>query len=353
LKTQASFLAKKILKKDQAVAKEAPEARIYLIVRDFFKRNGGIGTIDEAYKKYDKHSHKDNKLSQAGASRGFRQGLDELAASIADEPDLVALVGDIEDSRAGERMIEIASDYERMPDSEKVELGRRASDPDYRKDIDDERKAWESTEEGREAINEYFNEELERQVAGTLPKDHVYRLGNPREVLQKAGIPDLPIEMNAATLAKKADPNYKNSHPFELSEIKGLPNAIQDPIMIFDSKTRKDSKVILTELKSKGVNFVVAMEMNHKVGSNRTGVIEINSIRSVYPKDQVKDIITWSRDGLLKYANKEKASVFMKELRSQFPQTSFTNAEAYMDNIIKNLEDGKGKSENKEKALTT
>jgi len=78
-----------------------------------------------------------------------------------------------------------------------------------------------------------------------------------------------------------------------------------------------------------------------------------SSIRSVCPKDQVKDIIVWSREGLLKYANKEKASTFMAQLQSQFPQTWSKNIEAYMDNIIKNLEDGKGKSENKEKTLTT
>jgi hypothetical protein len=167
-----------------------------------------------------------------------------------------------------------------------------------------------------EDINNQFNDELQRQIDGTLPKGHIYRLGNPGDILQKAGIPDLPIELNATTLTQKADPNYKNSHPFELSEIKGLPNAIQDPIMIFDSKTRANSKVILTELQSKGVNFIVAMEMNHKKGSDRTGVIEINSIRSLYPKDKINDILQWEKDGLLKYANKEKAPTFMKELRS-------------------------------------
>jgi len=45
----------------------------------------------------------------------------------------------------------------------------------------------------------------------------------------------------------------------------------------------------------------------------------------------------------------------MNQLRSQFPQKWQENVKAYTDNIIKNLEDGKGKSEkseNKEKAPT-
>jgi len=200
--------------------------------------------------------------------------------------------------------------------------------------------------ENSEEVNSRFNEDLQRQIAGTLlskEKPHyTYELGRPSEILRFAGIPDLPIELNAATLIQKSSPDYKNSHPFELSDIKDLPKAIQNPIMVFDSKTRADSIVILTELKSKRVNFVVAMEIYHKKGSNRTGVIETNSIRSLYPKDQINDILDWLKSGLLKYVDKEKASAFMKELRSQFPQKSFKNVEAYMHNIINNFEKSKG-----------
>jgi hypothetical protein len=194
-------------------------------------------------------------------------------------------------------------------------------------------------------MNERFNNELEAQINGDLPKGHIYQLGRPGDILRNAGIPDLPIEVNATTLTKKSDPNYKNSHPFELSEIKDLPNAIQDPIMVFDSKTKKGSKVILTELQSKGVNFVVAMEMNSKGRYNKN--IEINSIRSLYPKDQINDIFHWAESGLLKYVNKEKASAFMTQLRSQFPQKWTENTEAYMYNIVKNFEKSKGKGEKK------
>jgi hypothetical protein len=170
-----------------------------------------------------------------------------------------------------------------------------------------------------EEINSQFNNELQLQIDGKLPKGHIYKLGKPEEILQSAGIPDLLIEATAKTLAEKSNPNYKNPHPFDLSEVKNLPKAIQNPIMIFDSKTRKYSKVILTELKSKGINFVVAMEINHKKGANKN-VIEVNSIRSLYPKDQIKDIFNWLKYGLLRYVNKKKASIFVSQLRSQFPQ---------------------------------
>jgi len=174
------------------------------------------------------------------------------------------------------------------------------------------------------------------QIDGTMPKGHIYRLGNPEGILQQVGIPDLPIELNAATLAEKSCPNYKNSHPFELSEIKDFPNAIQYPIMIFDSNTRERSKVILIELQSKGVNFVVAMEMNRKKGSNNN-VVEINSIRSIYPKIQILDaILNWHDNGLLLYVNEEKALAFASQLRSNSAEV-VEKAKASIHNIVKNF----------------
>jgi len=189
--------------------------------------------------------------------------------------------------------------------------------------------------ENSEEINSRFNEELQRQIAGALPPKHIYELGRPGIILQSAGVPDLPIQVTAKTLNEKASPNYKNSHPFDLADIKDLPKAIQDPIMVFDSKTRTGSKVILTELKSNSVNFVVAMEISRKSEYNKA--IGINSIRSLYPKDQIGDIFNWSRLGLLKYANKEKALTFTTQMQSQFPHTWTVKVKSLMYNIINNF----------------
>ena len=51
-------------------------------------------------------------------------------------------------------------------------------------------------------VNSQFNEELQQQIDGTLPKGHVYRLGMPSAVLQSTGIPNLPIELSATRLAQ-------------------------------------------------------------------------------------------------------------------------------------------------------
>ena len=101
------------------------------------------------------------------------------------------------------------------------------------------------TSEELEETNGRFNGELQRQIDGTLPKGHIYRLGMPGDVLLSAGIPNLPIELVAARLTHKSN---QENHPFDLSEVRDLPEAIQNPLAVFRSATHIGSKVILTRL---------------------------------------------------------------------------------------------------------
>lgn len=164
----------------------------------------------------------------------------------------------------------------------------------------------------QDETNRKFNEELQRQIDRTLPKGHVYQLGKPSAVLQAAGIPDLPIELRSDKLATKASEKYKSNHPFELESVVNLPQAIANPIAVFDSNSSYGSKVILTELKdNKGNSFIVSLSTNVPRGFKR---ISVNSITSVYPKDDVKGIIGWvNRGDRLKYAEKNKFSSWIAQ----------------------------------------
>jgi hypothetical protein len=160
-----------------------------------------------------------------------------------------------------------------------------------------------------EETNSRFNGELQRQMDGALPKGHIYGLGYPGEKLLAAGLPSLPIELNSDRLMKKASTNYR--HPFDLQDLKNLPKAINEPIMVFDSTKRDGSKVILLDLQCKGSNYVVIVRLQHK-GRGRDNVL-INDIRSIYPKDNVSGVLDWinSEDNLLVWADKEKALDFV------------------------------------------
>jgi 2-polyprenyl-3-methyl-5-hydroxy-6-metoxy-1,4-benzoquinol methylase len=159
-------------------------------------------------------------------------------------------------------------------------------------------------------VNKKFNEELEMQIKGTLPANHVYELGHPGDVLQVAGVRDLPIQLYANRLALKASPEYRRNHPFELSDIKDLPQALNHPIAVFDSATVKGATVVLTELQSNGKNFVVAMSVLTNADGKAIAA-EINDVRSIYPKDRATGVAGWINRGYMRWVDKEKMNSFL------------------------------------------
>ncbi|MDR1459039.1 MAG: hypothetical protein LBI60_02355, partial [Bacteroidales bacterium] len=160
-----------------------------------------------------------------------------------------------------------------------------------------------------EAVNETFNEELQQQIDGKLPKGHVYKLGNPGNILQSTGFPNLPIELNADILLRKAT---VYGHNFDLSEIKNLPEAIQNPLAVFSYGDKTKAQNILIEVESKdGKKFIVGVSLNPNIkGKN----IEVNSVRNVFPKD-THEWINWINQGKGLYFDKEKVLNFLDQQR--------------------------------------
>jgi hypothetical protein len=158
-------------------------------------------------------------------------------------------------------------------------------------------------------INTQFNEELQRQIDGMLPKgkSHIYKLGMPSEILHAAGLPFLPIELNATRLSNKS---MQENHPFDLSEVKDLPKNIQNPLAVFRSATHIGSYVIMTEIEHHGKNYVVALQAN-----KRKGRVEINDIRSVHYRSSNAHIANWVEERLLNYAEKQKMSEWLSKQR--------------------------------------
>jgi len=185
-----------------------------------------------------------------------------------------------------------------------------------------------------EEVNSRFNEELQMQINGTLPKGHIYNLGYPGEVLLAAGLISLPIELNSDRLTKKASYDYK--HPFDLNSLKDLPKFINEPIMVFESTKRDGSKVILVELQYKGNNYVVILRLQHK-GSGRNSLL-INDIRSIYPKDNIRGVFDWigSKDNLLIWADKEKALKYIS-VQSTNLAGNGNETQGSIHNIVKNF----------------
>ena len=159
-----------------------------------------------------------------------------------------------------------------------------------------------------EDVNDKFNEELRKQINGTLPRGHVYQLGMPSAILQSADIPNLPIELVASRLSDKS---MQENHPFELEEVADLPRAIQQPLAIFRSATHVGSNVILTNIKHGHKNYVVAIETNKRLGK-----IQVNSIRSVHYRNNM-NIVGWINDGLIDYVSDELRNEWLPQTENE------------------------------------
>ena len=163
-------------------------------------------------------------------------------------------------------------------------------------------------------VNTQFNNELRQMINGSLPAGHIFQMGRPNAILQSAGIPNLPIEMSSARLEKKSSESYKKKHPFDLESIENLPQALQNPIAIFNNPNN-DGKVLLTELKYKGVNHIVALKVKTERGKNEID-FQVNSVATAFPKDRIEEITEWILDkkqGRKAYFNKEKTLAWLSD----------------------------------------
>ncbi len=139
-----------------------------------------------------------------------------------------------------------------------------------------------------ERVNENFNQRLDELVQNPSQKNRVLHLGNSSSFLKEAGIADAEIVLEFDKLARKSSESYKNSHPFEASDVKGLPMAIQAPIAVFDNTNGKNAgRVILTELQKDGHNFIVVVQTESQPRKGGD-VLEVNSISTLFPNISVR-----------------------------------------------------------------
>ncbi|SHM03837.1 hypothetical protein [Chitinophaga sp. CF418] len=154
-----------------------------------------------------------------------------------------------------------------------------------------------------------FNERLRVILSGKNSDYSPLELGRPCLHFLNCGFPDIPIQMSVQRLIDK---KLQANHPFSLVSVVDMPEYLAAPVAIFQSKTRIDSKVILTEMEDKGINFVVAIEMQ-KIKGNR----KVNDVRSIYPKDNIKDVLRWiGEDRLMEYYDKEKILNWLSKQQS-------------------------------------
>ena len=162
-----------------------------------------------------------------------------------------------------------------------------------------------------------FSEQIDRWLSGKMKSSDIFEVGNTPEVLKALGAGNLPVVMSQDVMAKITG----EKHSIALDEIKQLPYAIADPIMVFKSATVDNAYVILTELIDKaGNDVVVAMHLNRTEKH-----IKVNRVSSIYGKYNIDNfVIAQIKNGNLKYVDKNKSLLWSQSRGLQLPKLADT-----------------------------
>ena len=186
---------------------------------------------------------------------------------------------------------------------------------------------------GLDEVNERFNDALQQQIDGTLPKGYVYDLGMPSSILLSTGIPNLPIQLNATRLKEKAT---SFGHDFDLSEVKNLVKSLQHPMAIFKYGDERKAQNIVIELQQGDKNFIVGLSLHPTINGRE---LHINSIRNVFPKDNA-EWLNWISQGKLLRVNKEKVQNLINQQRTILADVDYLDLDS-IAKIIKDFENRK------------
>ena len=188
------------------------------------------------------------------------------------------------------------------------------------------------------ALNTRFNNELQQQIDGNLPSNHIYQMGNPGKILLSTGVPDLPIQMNAKRLQDKTT---LFDHNFELYEVKDLVKALQNPLAVFSYGDKTKAQNIIVPLQKDGKNFIVGLSLNPTVGGK---ALEINSTRNVFPKDN-SEWLNWISQGKALYLDKEKIQTLIAQQRTNLADVEYLDLDSAAK-VVENFENPKSESKN-------
>ena len=121
--------------------------------------------------------------------------------------------------------------------------------------------------------NDKFNEDLQRYIDGEIDDAFIYKLGMPSEILKSTGFPEREMQMAASRLAEKA---RDHKHPYDLQDIKGFVDALNDPIAVFKYKNINEGRNIIIQLIHKGKRFLAGVHIDKEI--NETSVTDIRNL---------------------------------------------------------------------------
>ena len=154
-------------------------------------------------------------------------------------------------------------------------------------------------EDDLDEVNKRFNEELDGLTEENA-QNVILDLGRPGDILLGAGLSDREIRLYGNKVMKKI-----RKHGFDISSIRNLPIAINNPIAVFNNYGNDSNRAILTELKTEQGNVLATIEWGKGTDA------ELNIVTSVFGKGK-ENVVGWFNKGYATYINKEKALSYLR-----------------------------------------
>ena len=184
-----------------------------------------------------------------------------------------------------------------------------------------------------EDANRRFNEELSGLTEENADKV-VLSLGRPSAILRAAGVEDKPMKLYGNKVIKKM-----KKHGFRLDELQNLPEAVAEPIAVFNNYQKDSNRSILTELRTSNGNFLVTVDLG------KDADVDFNIVTSVFGKGD-NNIIGWINKGYATYIDKEKAQEFLSHQSAPIAATAANSELDTATNIVKDFENPSLEDEN-------
>jgi N12 class adenine-specific DNA methylase len=240
----------------------------------------------------------------------------EYAAAIAEgTPEDRARRG-IYDRLGGERMARASASRTAFTQDERRDLAPNLGDLD----------TWITRKDGqgREAmaddvVDANWLKQLDDLQAGKFDRSQSLQVGPTPKVLLAVGADQLPIVMAPAIVDKVTSGN-PGEHAVTMDVLRNIPEQLRDPIAVFQSTQHGDGLTVMTELREGDKTIIVAIHLNRRESRH-----EVNSIRSIYGKENDWTFANWARDGLLLYVNKQKSRSWSQSRGVQFPKEGARN----------------------------
>ena len=144
---------------------------------------------------------------------------------------------------------------------------------------------------------------------GKLKPTALVKVGKPGTILRALNVPEADIIIEQSTLGKVTSPetkviNGRKGHDIPLGIVKTIPHYLNDPLMIFKSRTQNNALVILTNTYDR-INRPILIVLHLFKLKNR---ITVNEIASAYGRNKAKAFIKNNiKEGNLLYFDKKRS----------------------------------------------